>query len=273
MAGSKLDSEAFAPFREFLEACQDYAELSGCRFLMRDFRDEAMGRQSSAMQAAAQKAADVVKTFSQRLLSEEEALRDCVERAHRFVMTESVRAGIVATCREVGLWPPAPRPTDVAEDDCAYQDTTSPLPVIAQRAYNDEACRQRDQLLQPLVRRATTASFIVDFATEVGFPPPKLNDQHHEMLEEFMSRVEEWMAGRASGHNALTGSSASELARSALLKGLSHGGMAAESARQQVKTRWSKNWETPAGTVLNVAAAGLAIVAGFAAMKRASKPR
>ena len=37
-------------------------------------------------------------------------------------------------------------------------------------------------------------------------------------------------------------------ARNALVTGLGQGGMAAETARELVAQRWSKNWETRAGT-------------------------
>jgi len=276
MAAGKLDTETFLPFLELLEACQDYAELSGCRFMKRDFRKQEPqvpgGAKPSAIQEAACKAAPKVEEFTKRILAREEALQECVARAHRFVMTESVRAGIVATCREVGMWPPQPKPSEVPDDDCSFQDTTAPLAVIAQRAFNDDMRRGQDALLQPLSRRATTASFLVDFVTEAGLPPPTLSSQHYEMLEEFMSRVDEWMGNNANVQNAAGGRPA-PLAREALLRGLSYGGATAEAARQQVMARWSKNWDTQAGTLLNVAAAGLAIAAGIAAMKRASRPR
>lgn len=275
MAAGKLDTETFQPFSELLEACQEYAELSGCRFQKRDFRKQESefpsGAKPSPMQDATRKAAPKVEEFTRRVLAKEEALRECVERAHRFVMTESVRAGIVATCREVGLWPPQPKPLEVLDDDCAFQDTTAPLVVIAQRAFNDEMRRSQDALLQPLSRRATTASFLVDFVTEAGLPPPTLSSQHYEMLEEFMTRVDEWMGKNANVHHA--GDRPATLAKEALLRGLSYGGATAEAARQQVMARWSKNWETPTGTLLNVAAAGLAMAAGFAAMKSASRRR
>lgn len=259
VADRKLDGEAFPPFRDLLEACQDYAALSGCRFQLRVFESQVSSNEAVA------KAAPVVQEFMKRVMAKEEGLSECVERAHRFVMAESVRAGIVATCREVGLWPPRPRPCEVQVDDCAYQDTTAPLPVIAQRAFNDEDRRTKDELLQPLLKRATTASFLVDFVTEAGLPPPTLNQQHHEMLEEFMTRVEEWMSPQdAKGKGS---------ARDALLHGLSMGGATAEAARQQVLHRWTKNWETPEGTLLNLATAGLAIAAGIAVAHRATRSK
>lgn len=275
MTAGKLDTVTFLPFLELLEACQDYAELSGCRFLKRDFQKQQLegpvGAKPSAIQEAACKAAPTVEEFTQRVLAREEALRECGECAHRLVMTESVRAGIIATCREVGMWPPQPKPSEVPDDDYSFQDTTAPLAVIAQRAFNDEMRRGQDALLQPLSRRATTASFLVDFVTEAGLPPPTLSSQHYDMLEEFMSRVDEWMGNNANAQNAGIGGRPTP--REALLRGLSYGGATAEAARQQVMARWSKNWETPAGTLLNVASGVLAIAAGIAAMKRASRPR
>lgn len=264
--GPRLDAEAFAPFRELLEACQDFAELSGCRFQRRAF--EALPVDGPLSKAKA-KALPAVALFAQKLQDMDQALLECVERAHRFVMNESVRSGIVATCREVGLWPPDPPPLGVSEEDCTFQDTTAPLPVIAQRAYNDEARRCTDASLEPLLRRAMTASFIVDFAGEAGLPPPPLSESHSEMLTEFMLRVEEWAEER--GNRGQT-DSALTTAREALVKGLSFG-EAAKVLQDQVAEQWTKNWETPTGALMNVAAVGLALAAGVATLKRAARQR
>lgn len=280
----RLDVDAFVPFRELLEACQDFAEHSGCRFQRRVFEAQTLPSEGQAMEAANRKAAPMVAEFTRRVQARDQELMDCVERAYRFVMAESVRSGIVATCREVGLWPPPDPPKGVPEDDCSYQDTTAPLPVIAQRAYNDEVQRLREASLQPLVRRAMTASFLVDFVGEAGAPPPVLSESHLDMLREFMLRVEEWAAASsaqvqpwpaASSPGGLASAAAAAVkdrAQQALLQGLGLG-TAADVARQEVLICWTKNWETPAGTLLNVAAVGLAVAAGVATLRRATRPR
>lgn len=198
---------------------------------------------------------------------------EAVERASRLVMAESVRNGIAATCKELQIWPPPFAPPGVAEGDCAFEDTSAPLLAIAQRAYNEERRRQQEGALQPLRRRAATASFLADFAAEVGVEP-QLPDAYRSMLDEFMARVEEWVQ---TGSDAAADKGASLLkaasrARQALLMGLGLGAVA-DIARHQVQARWSKNWESPAGTMANVAAVGLALVAGYAAMRRATRPR
>merc|ERR1711933_657411 len=162
--------------------------------------------------------------------------------AYQQVMTESVRNGIVATFRQLGLWPPTPPPAHVSDDDCAWQDTSAPLLEIAQRTFNDDSRRGCDQLLRPLQLQATTASFIVDFAADVGTASELASptDMHKEQLAEFMLRVDEWLKDNApfTDPEPLV-----KLARDAFLKGLGPGGVA-DNMRQQLQDRWTKNWET-----------------------------
>mmetsp|Transcript_9893 Transcript_9893/g.26083 ORF Transcript_9893/g.26083 Transcript_9893/m.26083 type:complete len:280 (-) Transcript_9893:133-972(-) len=277
---ARLDVQAFPAFGSFLAACQDYAELSGCRFLHGSFpglagdtcvSDALEGDRDTATRAAKFKAAPAVDEFAQRLRAKDEQLLECVESAHRCVMTESIRNGMIATCRELSMWPPRPGPPGISADDCAYEDTTAPFAAIAQRLYNDEARRDCEELLHQLQRRATTASFLVDFATEAGVAGPALSDSRQEMLQEFMARVEEWAASTSQG-GTMTPVSVSALAREALLVGLGPGG-AADSMRRQLRTRWRRNWETPAGAAVNVASVGLAVLAGYVALRRATRSR
>merc|ERR1712192_205308 len=44
----------------------------------------------------------------------------------------------------------------------------------------------------PWRHRAQTASFLLDFAEEVGMPLPKMSRPYQTMLEEFHARVAEW---------------------------------------------------------------------------------
>lgn len=288
MASVRLELEAFPAYAPLLSACQDFAELSGCRFQRGSFNDldnqVATCLQKSdelpPVLAAKVQAASVVTEYSNRLRAGEQELVEQAARAYRLVMTESVRSGILATCRELGLWPPDPTPAGVCADDCAYEDTTASLPVIAQRIFNDEERRGREDVLRPLQRRAVTASFLVDFAVDVddgtgsleSSSQPQLSESHREMLQEFMARVEEWVTGRPLPGNSAA--STMSQAQQALLLGLSRGGAAVDGIRQEVQARWSKNWETPTGTAINllsVFAGGLALAAGAASLRRTTR--
>merc|ERR1712216_295897 len=108
------------------ESCQDFAAISGCRFrsgVLQDF--EELRADDSKMRAAMEKAGASVNEFKQRLALREEELMNVLLGAHRLLMTESVRNAIVATCRELQLWPPQPAPAGVLDDDCAYEDTSA----------------------------------------------------------------------------------------------------------------------------------------------------
>ncbi|CAE7558964.1 unnamed protein product [Symbiodinium pilosum] len=249
----------------------DYAMLSGCRFQSFAFDgSDLTGRVADSKledwKAAVQRGSVKVKEFTKRLQAQEESLLQCVDVAYRLVLAEGVRSGIIATCRELSLWPPIPSPA-VEADDCCFQDTSAPLPVIAQRAFNDEQRRVSHESFRQLYKKATTASFLVDFAAEAGLTLPDLQNSR-TMLEEFMQRVEEWTERGSRFHLCPLAK-----ARNALVTGLGQGGMAAETARELVAQRWSKNWETRAGTAVNVATAALAIGASVAALRRVSRPR
>lgn len=262
-----FDLESFPSLCPLLEACQDYGELSGCRFprgVLPDFESTEIHENESALAAAKRKAAPVVNDFKDRLRSHDEELEATVLRALRLVMTESVRNGFAATCQELELWPPRPPPQGISDDDCAFEDTSASLPEIAQRLYNDEMRRRSEDVLRPLLKRAETASFIVDFATEVGMETPEVQESHQTMLQDFMARVEEWVGGQGQEEPAIGGR-----ARKAFLSGLGRGG-GVEGLRRQVKARWAKNWETHGGTLVNVAVAGVAVLAGVAALHRAA---
>merc|ERR1719214_550203 len=94
-----------------------------------------------------------------------------VHEAYRLCMSESVRNGMKATLCQLRLWPPAPEllgDVIIDENDCAYEDMSNPLPVIAQQCFNDEERRKSSQYSSEFHRRAVTASFLVDFAVASG---------------------------------------------------------------------------------------------------------
>lgn len=198
-----LSTPDFPAFDSLLQACREYAELTGYRFRARLFKvhsgedvpavgatDDKVEPCSAALRDAARQAAPVIAEYAQRLREGEELLLDSADRAHRLVMGEGVRNGMVATFREVGLWPPMPPPPGVEDDDCSYEDTSAPLPIVAQRAFNDEKRREK---LVPFQQRLSSASFIVDFATELGgVSAPDLAELHSNMMQGLMARVDEW---------------------------------------------------------------------------------
>ncbi|CAE7364235.1 rpl12 [Symbiodinium sp. CCMP2592] len=107
------------------------------------------------------------------------------------------------------LWPPQPPPPGIEDDDCCYEDVNSPVPVIAQRLYNDDVRRLLavpcDGVQSPWLQRALTAAFIVDFATEVGLPSPEMPPTQQEMIEEFSLRIQEYESQRAAPSAASAG--------------------------------------------------------------------
>merc|ERR1719375_1993474 len=99
--------------------------------------------------AARLQAAPAISCFADRLRSGERELVEEISRAYDVVMNESVRNAMVAAFRELGLWPPSPTPAGVGASDCDFEDLSAPIPVIAQRIYNDEARRRDEASLQP----------------------------------------------------------------------------------------------------------------------------
>mmetsp|Transcript_42862 Transcript_42862/g.118508 ORF Transcript_42862/g.118508 Transcript_42862/m.118508 type:complete len:690 (-) Transcript_42862:77-2146(-) len=219
-----LDVAAFPRFGPFLDACQDYAALSGSRFNTGSFRalsttdssdselelapqtngdvrEERAGHTHTGARLAAKlRAEPQVNEFAQRLRSGDWALQEELERASRIVMAECVRNSVITTCRRLELWPPLPTPNGVAPGDCSYEDMSAPLDEIAQRAYNDEARRSNDEVLGAtggLARRALTASYLIDFASEVGVPLPRVPETFQNMFAELELRTQEWEEGRS----------------------------------------------------------------------------
>jgi hypothetical protein len=209
-----LDEEAFPCFAPLIAASQDYASQSGCRFRGDDFPDAATAEEvvatgaitleAASLQSHATKLAPIVADFTARLMVREPGLVEEMDCAYDIVMMESVRNAMVAAFREVDLWPPSPSPPGIAEDDWNFEDLSAPIPAIAQRAFNDEARRNRDAAggggagFGNLFRKATTASYLVDFAYEVGaqLPTGSSDSRHVAMLQEFGERLEKWQNER-----------------------------------------------------------------------------
>jgi hypothetical protein len=207
--------EAFYHFSPLLAASQGYAGLSGCRFRrdsFRDLDDEEPEEEPSASECLLAKrcAAPAVRSFTERLRAREPALLEEAERAYRIVMAESVRNAMVACFRQLDLWPPSPCPPGVGADDCAYEDLSASVPVIAQRAWNDQVRRQREADSLPgcgvgsSLRCAMTASYLVDFVHEVGVELPPEPEQQLALLSDFNAKAERWLQEQEVGARETT---------------------------------------------------------------------
>jgi len=189
-----FELQCFRHFVPLLEACQNYARLSGCRFLLRPF--ENLDGEARDLPAILE-AAPVVCEFAERLRSGEKRLLKELRQAFRIAMLEGIRNAMISTCKELGVFPPQKLP----DWDCRVNSV--PFLVVAQRLYNDEAQRQgwldgEDQSTQrsQATRHALTAMFLVDFASEVEVPLPEMRQEDEGLLQEFSSRAAEWAASQ-----------------------------------------------------------------------------
>lgn len=210
--------------------------------------------------AAKLQATPAVREFTSRLRAREAGLVEEVDRAFRIVMVESVRNAMQGMFQTLDMFPPMPPPSGVEDDDCAYEDVTAPLPVVAQRLYNDQARRISDPCGQ-LHRRAMTAAFIVDFAEGVGFPLPQIPETQSSMLRELSTRVAEETHSRGASPEVQS------RARDAFLGSLGVGA-AGERLRQEAKKWWAENWRGVLWAAAGAAVVGAAAVAASVLAKR-----
>jgi hypothetical protein len=164
--------------------------------------------------AAKLNAAPAIKAYGDRLASGEPSLVEELDKAYRIVVAESARNMMIATVKGLGLFPPSPPPCDVKPDDCAYEDVSAPLPMIAQRLYNDHLRRQHDVSGSAVrqQRRAMTAAFLVDFAHHAGAKLPEQSETYQSLLQEFSSRNFEYAEREAAKHRAAAEFAAAERA-------------------------------------------------------------
>lgn len=195
-----LDEAAFQHFGPLLASCQRYAGHSGYRFQGASFCGVPRCDPSPAVidrkprLAAKIEAAPAVDEYTARLCAGEPGLIREVEFAHNIVMAESVRNAMMAMCQALDIFPPTPQPASIDDGDCAYEDVTAPLPIIAQRLHNHQSQRMFNSTRGPdeLQRRALTAAFIVDFASEAGIKMPPMPQTQQSMLKEFVERTGEY---------------------------------------------------------------------------------
>jgi len=199
--------ETFCPsFAPLIRACQAYARQSGCRFNIRAFDgiecdtttrvpvvSDARARDSGPLLSAKLRAAPMVKSFTERLRRGEPCLLQDLTRAFHFVMKETARNSMIASCKAADFFPPCPAPSGVDDQDCLWDEVgLASAPVIAQRLYNDEKQRRLHDS-QALVC-AKTASFVVEFADELGVELPQLPSLRTDMLQQFQQDLVSWTA-------------------------------------------------------------------------------
>jgi len=292
---------------ELVDACEDYAALSGWRFVRSDFMrldddppsaNAATGKREKEEKAARARAMPVALDFGDRV----RALASAPPRARdsdplygefalcqKLVASEAIYNSMLATCKALGVLPPpegslgqgegspaasstrarpsalSPRASAPVGPEMSYQDTSQPLPVIAQRLANYHAmvasrpavaAHRRDRLLH--------ASFIVDFGLEHGLPEHR-DATCEGMLREFLERVKEWGGSDPSSQ---------DLVRSLVLDGLGPG-QARSPALREAALDWFEHNKSTAivggfvvAGALGVLVAGATILAAGARGKR-----
>lgn len=203
-----LGEEVFPCFAPFLVAAQVHARQSGFRFSIVRSCETESGIDPDVIAAwreRVQAAADAV-THGEATV-EQASLMAEFQKACDVIVAESVRNAMINTCKELELFPPPPLAKELAVDekDCAYEDCTAPLPVIAQRLYNDSEqrllygeCEGRAQQKIQLL----TSLFITDFAEDAHVATPPLSPTAQSMLSDFAASVADWTAGNAPQNSA-----------------------------------------------------------------------
>lgn len=188
-------------------------------------------RDSGLLLAAKLRAAPSVRAFTARVFNCEAELMADLGVAFQLLMSESVRSAMIASCRNADLWPPPqtastpqrrnvdkePRdPTDSCscsdgEDDAVEPDVYlpgspweghEPLPVTAQRLFEEEAARAAGDAASPddagaaAARAARTAAFLADFAHQSGAPTPPPCEEMQWRIGDFVAHVAEWQRQR-----------------------------------------------------------------------------
>jgi hypothetical protein len=204
-----LDEAFFPSFAPLIRACQAYAKLSGCRFSITAFDgiecdvatripvvSDKRAQDAGPLLSAKLRAAPMVSSFAKRIRSGEPSLLQDLTRAFHFVMKETARNSMIASCKAADFFPPTPAPSSVDDQDCAWDEVgLASAPVIAQRLYNDEVQRLHDA--KTLVD-AKTASFVVEFADELCVELPQLPAQRTDMLQQFQRDLASWTSASAS---------------------------------------------------------------------------
>jgi len=212
-----LDIGSFVHFAPLLEACQDYARCTGCRFHGLSFEAKTLAplrdvlyegdlvlSTSGVMSLdplgprllAEVCATPIVHEFKQRLQRREPELLADLHRATDVLIKEGVRNCLRGTCQRLGLWPPLSMLSNIDANDCFYYDAQAEVPAVAQRLFNDDKRRARVRANSGGVdlehALAATASFLLDFAQEAGVLLPAVHPRHAAFLRDFAENVAAW---------------------------------------------------------------------------------
>jgi hypothetical protein len=171
-----LDTRSFPSFKPFLEATYSYALQKGFRFKLIDWSVDCNNR-------------DIVDNYIALVREGEEAVLQDVARAAKIAEQGGLRNVMIATCKELELWPPS---SPDRLQSVAYTDMSEPMESIAWALYNYEkildeskAVRQSHDIL------AQTASYIVDFAQAAG-ERMEISPSGSQMLMGFLERAKEY---------------------------------------------------------------------------------
>lgn len=185
-----FDKELFPAFAPLLSACEAYACHTGYRFDMGSFDGLCLeptatcadvagtlllpvistrrATEPGPVIAAKLRALPAVRDFTRRLRAGEAPLAREAEAAAQAVEAESLRNAMIATLSELEMWPPAEGVLDLRHGRADYLDLSVPLPVVAQRLYEDSLQRLADVqsgcVVERARRKALTSAFIADFA-------------------------------------------------------------------------------------------------------------
>jgi len=134
----------------------------------------------------------MVTKFTKALQNGDSDLLRELADAYEFVIKESVRNSMIASCKAAEMFPPLPSPASVGHQDCSWDGAISvSAPVIAQRLYNDEVQRLHDPANRQNIL-AKTASFVTEFADEMGAELPEMPSKHTDRLQQFQQDLLAW---------------------------------------------------------------------------------
>ena len=230
-----LDTRSFPAFKRFLEATENYAVQSGYRFRAADFHKESPEVSTELIK--------VVQEFMTLVKEGDESILQEISRASKIAEQEGLRNVMIATCKELQLWPPK-TPDNI--QSVAYTDMTEPLESIAWALYNYENSLDESSTVRHMHdSQCRTASYIVDFAHSIG-ESAEISKAGSVLLLEFLQRAKEYTESNREQRISL---------RQAITQKLKE--FADEEFIQEIDSWFDKHWEA-------VAVGTIALVAGFA---------
>lgn len=234
-----MDYQAFPHFSPLLQALGAYAESTGFRFRMSDWDEQ-------ATDFVDEETPLVVGAYLGRLRANDADLISELSRAAKISEQEGLRNVMVATCKELKLWPPT---THDRLESIAYSDTTEPLDAIAWALFNHERCIQENPAAHK--KLCQTASFLLDFAQAAGLNFSVTSKAGTALLTDFLSRATEWTQQDTVARSGLRKRILSELREFADPKVVNN-----------VEVWLDRHWEAVAvGTVALVAGMAIAAIA------------